>query len=155
MINSTVIPYVFPKASPAQTLHAPLGTAKFQWGLEQCETWWSTDALRTGVAVGDKAGYASFNDAARALTPLTKGHKGAAAVVLRDGDRFFGRRMEAFTVSGYERDGSNVRWHTVNEIPENYDIMDVRRNVIDPRLAGIVDGRVVHRFVENPRDGSD
>lgn len=140
---------------PATTDHVELGNVRVQWGLEQCESWWSTNLLRTGAAVGAAEGYATFKDAVSDLSKLTEDDAGPAALVLREGDRFYGRTLETFTVSGYERDGVPGEWHTINEIPENYDIMDVRRGVVDPRLAGIVDGYLIHRFVEHPRTAAD
>lgn len=132
-------------ATAPVTTHEPLGTLKFNWGLEECETWWSRDAIRAGVQVGAKAGYASLTDAVAALSPLTEDDRAPSVLVLRQGERFVARTLQARTLTGYERDGG-PQWHTVDEIPGNMDIMEVRRDTVDGRVAAIVDGRLVHTF---------
>ena len=125
--------------------HESLGTLKFNWGLEECETWWSRDAVRAGSPFGAKAGYATLKDAVADLAPLTEHDSAPSVFVLREGGRFVARTLEAKTLTGYERDGG-PQWHKVDEIPGNMDIMEVRRDAVDPRVAAIVDGRLVHTF---------
>lgn len=125
--------------------HEALGTLKFNWGLEECESWWSRDAIRAGAIVGAKSGYDTLKAAVADLAEVTYRNEAPAVLVLRDGDRFVARQLQAKTLTGYERDGG-PKWHVVNEIPGNMDIMDVRRDAVDTRVAAIVDGRLVHTF---------
>jgi hypothetical protein len=132
-------------AAPVTT-HQELGTMKFMWGLEECEVWHSRDAIRAGAPVGAAGGYATLAAAVKDLTPATLGDAAPAALVLREGDHFVARTLQAKMLSGYEQ-GAGDAWHTVDERPSNMDILEVRPTAdLDPRVAAIVDGRLVHTF---------
>ena len=66
------------------TTHEDLGTLKFCWGLEECEAWWSRDAIRAGQVVGAAAGYATLADAVQDLAPRTENDAAPAATRSRD-----------------------------------------------------------------------
>jgi hypothetical protein len=132
-------------AGPVAT-HQELGTMKFMWGLGVCEIWHSRDAIRAGATVGAAKGYATLADAVSDLSQLTRGRTAPSALVLREGDRFVARTLQAKMTSGYEQ-GAGDAWHTVDEEPGNMDILEVRPTAdLDPRIAAIVDGRLVHTF---------
>lgn len=140
------------RLSPAQHSGVQVGSANIQWGLGECEIWNSNNLLRTGRPVGAADGYATLQEATTKLGELTHLNKGNAALVIREGDRFFGRRLQLATLSGYSTTGTS-QWHVVNEEPSAVDILEIRRGVLDPRVAAFVDGDNVHRFQAHPHNG--
>jgi hypothetical protein len=144
--------------APTPTGPRQLGTFYNQYGLEQCEIWRSTEQFRAGAQVGNPAGYDSLKEAVADLGKLTKDEEPSnpakyAVAVLRKGDRFEGRELEAHYVKGFdprswEQSQAGVEWYPVNfEYNTSQELMEIRpladRN---SALAAIVDGEDVHRF---------
>ncbi|MCW2972997.1 MAG: hypothetical protein JWN72_1270, partial [Thermoleophilia bacterium] len=128
--------------SPALHKGVQVGTVRINRLLGGGESVWSTEALRTGAAVGAADGYATLGAAIDAVGRLTHLTKGAAALVLREGERFYGRRAMAFTTGGWSSAEGRTRygWHTIDERPGAVDVREVERVTADPRLAAFVDG---------------
>ena len=136
--------------SPAAHSGIEVGSARIGWGVGESDFWWSNNLLRTGQPVGATEGYSTLREAMWKIGDLTHLTKGNAALVLQEGDRFFGRRLQVFTTNGYDTSGGSKKWHVVNDKPGNVDIMQFERGVLDPRVKAFVDGDKVHRFVNRP-----
>ncbi|MBC7462542.1 MAG: hypothetical protein H7287_14390 [Thermoleophilia bacterium] len=134
--------------SPAFNAAVPVGSVRVSYDLRERGSVRSTQALRTGAVVGAVTGYANLVDAIGAIGALTHLTKGAAALVLRDGDRFYGRRAMVYTLGGWDSAEGRTRygWHTVNERPGAVDVLGIERLTVDPRLAAYVDGHTIHQF---------
>lgn len=105
--------------------------------------WAPNVSLLTSDQVGDKQGYASFDDAVTALGTLTQG--AGSAVVYQDGSRYFGRDLLYKKEASFSPNGDPNMYRTWKSW-EPYDVGMFGERGLKfeaPGAIAVVDGSVV------------